>query len=51
VPQSKLREETVAIQRVRLAIHHSYLRAKEQSAPSMEKFLLDVVIYAKMFAF
>jgi hypothetical protein len=40
-----------ALQRTRLAIQHSYLRAKEQSAPAMAKFLLDVVLYAKMYAF
>ena len=46
-----LGEETVALQRVRLAIHHSYLTAREQSNPALHRFLLDVVLYAKMYAF
>lgn len=52
--QFKLREETVAhIQRVRLAIHHSYLTARDATgvSPSVERILLHIVIYAKMFAF
>ena len=45
-------EESVAqLNRTRLAIHHSYLTAKEQAAPSLARFLLDVVLYAKMYAF
>jgi hypothetical protein len=39
------------IQRTRLAIHHSYLTAREHATPSIHRFLLDVVLYAKMFAF
>jgi hypothetical protein len=42
---------TQRIVRVRLAIHHSYLSAKEQANPALERLLLDVAIYAKMYAF
>ena len=41
----------MTLQRTRLAIHHTYLTAREKASPAMAKFLLDVVIYAKMFAF
>jgi hypothetical protein len=46
------RENTVAqLNRTRLAIHHSYLTAREQANPALHRFLLDVVLYAKMYAF
>jgi hypothetical protein len=39
------------LERTRVAIHHSYLTAREQANPAMYRFLLDIVLYAKMFAF
>lgn len=39
------------ISRARLACHHTYLSALEQTPASLRKFLLDVVIYSKVFCF
>jgi hypothetical protein len=37
--------------RVRQGIQFSYLTAREQAEPTLRRFLLDVVLWAKVFAF
>jgi hypothetical protein len=42
------------LQRVRLAIHHSYLSARDKAdiaIPAVERILVHIVVYAKMMAF
>jgi hypothetical protein len=51
VPILSLGRTMSKLQRTRVAIHHSYLTAREQANPALHRFLLDVVLYAKMFAF